>query len=219
MRWDQLEKRFRADVRDTQPEYFFAPTWVKEALLEAEAEACVRGRLLHESDNESVCLIDVAAGVSAYPLHPALYEIDHIAFLEEGAATRKPVRLSSTEELDRTVIDWRDKTGPVDYAIQSDKSIRLALRPEKSGRLILEGYRLPVSENKPGPEIHSVHHLRLIDWVLHLAFLLPDSETIDLSRAAGAEARFTAYFGARPDSDLRRITREDVAHGNKAYWV
>ena len=31
-------------------------------------------------------------------------------------------------------------------------------------------------------------------------------------RAAMAEQAFTEYFGQRPDSDLRRITREDVPH-------
>ena len=56
-------------------------------LNEAEQEACIRGRLLHESGNAAVCQIVVTAGTAHYPLHPALYEIDYIAFklLHDGS--------------------------------------------------------------------------------------------------------------------------------------
>jgi hypothetical protein len=34
-----------------------------------------------------------------------------------------------------------------------------------------------------------------------------------------AEAAFTAYFGPRPDSNLRRSTRSDVPQTNKVFWA
>ena len=62
------------------------------------------------------------------------------------------------------------------------------------------------------PEINQIHHVHLIQWALHKAYSVPDSEFFDPNRSALAEQEFTDYFGPRPDSDVRRITREDVPH-------
>ena len=81
--------------------------------------------------------------------------------------------------------------------------------------LQLEGYRVPLSamqNDTDKPEINQIHHVHLIQWALHKAFSVPDSEFFDPNRSALAEQQFTDYFGPRPDSDLRRITREDIPH-------
>ena len=67
------------------------------------------------------------------------------------------------------------------------------------------------------PEIHAAHHEKLIQWPLHRAFGIPDSEAFDPARSAKAEAEFTAYFGPMPDADMRRITREDTDHTTVVY--
>jgi hypothetical protein len=64
------------------------------------------------------------------------------------------------------------------------------------------------------PEIHQAHHEHLLQWALHKAFGIPDSDGFDPGRSALAERAFTAYFGPMPDSDLRRETRSDVPHHN-----
>ena len=69
----------------------------------------------------------------------------------------------------------------------------------------------------PEPEIHQAHHEHLIQWALHRAFSVPDSELFDPDRARLAEEEFTAYFGPLPDSDMRRKTREDVQHYVRGY--
>lgn len=215
---EELRAEFRVVTQDKVAPYLFENDIVDRWLAEAEAEAAIRGRLLHESGNALVCQVPVSAGSAVYPLHQALYEIDHIAFRLSGATTRTPVRLSSPEELDRTLRDWRDLTGTPTHAIQGDSSIRLVPTPDADGTLLLEGYRLPLSSTGK-LEIHAAHHRHLVHWALHRAFGLPDSETLDLGKAADAERAFTHYFGSRPDSDLRRSTREDESHTNKAFWV
>jgi hypothetical protein len=220
---DDLIAEFRTITQDKVAPYFFATEDVARWFSDAEAEAVIRGRLMHESENEDVCVVSVSAGTSTYPLHPSLYEITHSAFRLNGATQRTPVKLTSTEELDRTVTDWRDQTGTPEFAVQSDESIRLVPRPLADGVLLLEGFRLPLKSlalSATGkPEIHSVHHRHLVHWALHRAFSLPDSETQDLGRADVAEKAFSAYFGMRPDADLRRQTRADVIHTNKPYWA
>ena len=98
------------------------------------------------------------------------------------------------------------------------------ITPDRAGILRLEGYRTPLADmtltdkDTVQPEIHPEHHRHLVQWALHRGFSIPDMESFDPSRAALAEDAFTAYFGQRPDSDLRRITREDVPHHVEAFW-
>jgi len=222
MTLDELTRDFRTTTQDKVDPYLFEQPDVARWLVEAEQEACIRGRLLHESANEAVCLIDVAAGEAVYQLHPALYEIDHLGLLEPGATERRPVKLVSREWLDDNLPSWRDRTGVPQYAIQGDIDIRLVPTPDAPAILRLECYRLPLrglsADKASKPEIHQAHHRHLVNWALYRAYSVPDAETLDLGRAGDALAAFTDYFGERPDSDLRPITRHDVEHHNKA-WV
>lgn len=218
---DELIREFRILTRDRVEPYLWERDWVASWLDEAQIEACIRGRLLHESADPAVCEIDVTAGEAVYPLHAALYELDHLGFKVSGDTLRRKVRLVSTEELDDLLSDWRDRTGRVEYAVQDDTRIRLVPTPDEAGTLLLEGYRLPLTSlatsGAASPEIHQSHHRHLLQWALYRAYSIPDAESLDLDRAALAERAFADYFGTRPDSDLRRITRVDVEHRNKAW--
>ena len=222
MTLEELIAQFRVDADDRVRPYLWDDEAVTGWFTQAVAEAAIRGRLLHESSNPTVCQIAVQAGVDAYPLHLALYEIDYLAFKPEGAEARQPVKLVSRLEMDHIRPGWRDRTGRVDYAIQSDTSIRLALMPDADGVLFIEGYRVPLApleDDDDQPEIHQAHHAKLVHWALHRAFSIPDTETMDKGRAEAAEQAFTSCFGARPDSDLRRVTRQDVLHENVVYAI
>jgi hypothetical protein len=217
----ELIATFRAQADDIAEPYLWDDEWLAVRFTEAQDEAAIRSRLLHESTNTTICQIAVTAGTSVYPLHAALYEIDYLAFKKDGASCRTPVNLVSREALDARCPDWREKTGEVEYAIQSDTLIRLAYTPESAGTLYLEGYRLPLkvlANDGDKPELHKAHHIHLVQWVLHKAFSIPDADKFDANRAREAEQKFTAYFGIRPDADLRRMTQEDVPQTVKAFW-
>lgn len=217
----ELIAKFRADADDLVAPYLFSDVWVKARLNEAVEEAVIRGRLLHESSNSAICQIDVVADTHTYSLHDSLYEIDYCAFQADGATRREKVRLVSREDLDELRPDWRESTDPVGYAVQTDLDIRLVSTPSVNGTLFMEGYRLPMlvlTEGTDTPEIHAAHHKHLVNWALFEAFSIPDSDSIDPRRAANAEAAFTAYFGERPDSDLRRSTQHDNPHHNRVDW-
>lgn len=223
MTLDELIKDFRVTVQDeTGPDYLFKQPDVTRWLIEAEQEACIRGRLLHEAANESVCAIDVLAGEAVYPLDPVVYEIDHLGLLEDGFTEHQSVKLVSREWLDDNHRGWRDRTGLPRFAIQDDTRIRLVPTPNAPATLRLEAYRLPMrgltDAKTSKPEIHQAHHRHLVFWALYRAFSVPDSEVLNLGSASAALDAFTRYFGERPDSDLRRTTRHDVEHHNKA-WV
>lgn len=223
MRRADLIKEFRVVTQDLVEPFLFRKEWVAQWSVDAEAEAAIRGRLLHESDDAAVCEIDVSAGTSAYPLHAALYELSHVSFRCAGSAERRQLMLVSPEYLDSVMPAWRDRDGEPKYLIQNDSSVRIVPRPSVAGTVLLEGFRLPMAVLATTPsdalEIGVAHHRHLIHWMLHRAFSLPDAETLDLGRAADAEQAFTGYFGMRPGSDLRRTTREDVPQTNKAFFV
>ena len=222
MNLEQLIAQFRIDVDDLVQPYLWPDEWVAPWLTEAVSEAAVRGRLIYEAADPAICEIAVTAGTATYPLHASLYELVSLRFKVAGSDRSEPVHIKAREELDRIRPGWRDETGTPRYAVQDDTRITLVPRPEVAGTLHVEGYRVPLkalANDTDKPEIHEAHHRHLVHWALHRAFSKPDSETIDPTRAATAEAAFTRYFGPRPDADLRRSTRHDEVQTNKAFWV
>ncbi len=218
-----LIDRYRTEANDKVEPYFCADPDVKQWLNEAVVEACFRGRLIHESIKPSVTQIPVTAGRTAYNIHAALYEIDFIAFaVSSDGSDKTPLHLTSVEEMDKRNVDWRNEEGAPRFAIQYDKTLRLAPRPSTSGVIFLEGFRIPLidmCDAEDEPEINEAHHKHLVEWVLHKAFSVPDAEFFDRDRSQTAKQAFIDYFGIRPDADLRRRTREDVTHHIEAFWV
>ncbi|NNG80614.1 hypothetical protein [Acinetobacter sp. ANC 5378] len=219
---NELRRRFRVEASDLVEPYFNSTEDVDAWLNDAVREACIRGRLLHESEDTTICRIEIIAGQAQYPLDSRIYELTHLRFdLGDGQCERE-VKLASEEILShRYHSNWRTRMGDPEHAIQSDTGLRLVPRPEQDGTLIVEGYRLPLVdmvEDTDQPEINQAHHAHLVQWALHKAFSVPDTEFMDPNRAQIAEYKFIDYFGDRPDSNLRREVREDFEHHVTPFW-
>ena len=223
MNLEQLIQQFRVDSDDLQTPPLWESEWIAAWLTEAVSEAAVRGRLIYEAADLAICEIAVTAGTATYPLHASLYELVSLRFKVAGSDRSEPVHIKTREELDRIRPGWRDRSDSQPrFAIQDDTRLTLVDRPSTAGTLYLEGCRLPLKplvNDTDKPEIHQGHHRHLVHWALHRAFSKPDSEAIDPTRAATAEAAFTRYFGPSPDADLRRSTRHDEVQTNKAFLV
>ena len=220
----ELIRRFRVLAFDKEQPYLFSDEDITDWLNDGVKEAAIRGRLIHESSNPLICNIPVMAGVTTYPLHEAIYEIDSLHWISTASPERaEPIYLTSQEDMAGIWHDWRTRNhGTPEYAVQDDTGIRLVPAPREAGVLHIEGYRIPIAPmvlDTDRPEINIIHHEYLIQWALHKGFGIPDSEVFDMNRSALAEQEFTDYFGQRPDSDLRRITRQDVPHTVKPFWV
>jgi hypothetical protein len=215
------EFRIRANDIDHQ-----APFWKDESIIlwlnEAQKEAAIRGRLLHDRIE-----IYLNAGEDEYSLVdmgcPQLYEIEE-AFITHGHKGKYKIDVVSEEfikDLDhRWQFRWQFPNDP-HYLIQHDTKIRVFPRPTKSWRMVLSGFRLPhvITELMDSPEINPIHHPHLVDWALFRAFQVPDADGFDPDRAKEAEAHFTQYFGFPVDSDFRRATRRDEPHHTEAFWI
>lgn len=213
-----LIRRFRTLSGDRLEPYFFPDADVRDWLNDAQAQACVRGRLIREEADPAVCRIALDPAKHTYPLHAAVYEIISLRMLP-GNDQPRVMHLKSLEWLDAHAPRWRDLDHPSCWVIQNDTSLRVVGQVSVGDVLELECYRLPLDPMGMAdePEIHAAHHEHLVQWALHKAFSIPDADTFDANRETGAEAAFTRYFGPLPDSNLRRITREDVVNHIAVY--
>lgn len=219
----ELIRQFRVLAFDKEQPYLFSDEDIADWLNDGVKEAAIRGRLIHESSNPDVCSVGVTAQQSAYPSHESIYEITSIRWLGNTESESKKLSLVSPEEIEDIYRGWQDKWAHrPEYVIQYDTYLRIVPSPLDAGTLHIEGYRTPLAPmtlDTDRPEINIIHHEYLIQWALHKGFGIPDSEVFDMNRSALAEQEFTRYFGERPDSDLRRITRHDVPHVVTPFWV
>lgn len=220
MNLEQLTAQFRSDADDTVANpYLFSDEDIAGWLTEAEEEAALRGRLLFEDADATVCTIAVTAGAPSYVLHECVTEITR-AWFTPTAGVKTVLELVDRVELDRIRPDWRDTTEDPRYLVQDDTRVRLGCIPASDGLLRIECYRLPLAplaNDNDAPEIHRAHHAKLVNWALHRAYGRPNTETHDANRSAMAEAEFTRVFGPRPDSDMRRSTQSNTPQFNKAW--
>lgn len=224
MTLNELIAQVRTLANDRIEPYFWTDEEIAAWLNEGVDEAVIRGRLLY-ANHDPWCEIPIDPGEDICRLPPALYEIVHLSLMLENELRRVPVRLISREEMDATLPGWRSHSGTPGFAIQDERTLRLAPSPDRGGVLFIEGYRLPLRkmrlkyQDEDAPEIHPASHIYLVQWALHKGFSVTDADAFDPNRSTLAEQEFSRYFGLRPDSDLRRITREDVPHHVKAFWV
>lgn len=219
----ELIARFRSASNDKVEPYLWSDEDVIQWLNDAQEEAAIRARLIHESDSASLCEVKTTAGKAVYQLKPQMYEITHASWDEDGTRSYRLLSLTSTEALDENDRYWRTRPASIPHSvIQTDRSVRLVPAPKSDGTLVIEAYRLPKSlmeSPDDEPEINQVHHRHLVNWALHKAFSVPDAEIFDPNRAQIAADEFARYFGIQTDLDLRRTTRHDVQHHTDAFWV
>lgn len=222
MTLEELIAQFRVDTNDLVAPYLSSDVNITSWLNEAEQEAAIRARLIHDVSTPAVCSVAVTAGVGVYPMHAAVLEITRAGFTPTGASAQYAMYPTDRVEMDRSHPDWRTQTDIPRYVIQTDTTLQIGYLPSTSGTIALECYRLPlknIEDNaSESPEIGRVHHRHLIQWALHRCYSRPDAEINDPGRAAKAEAEFTRVFGLRPDADYRRASQANRPQNNKAIW-
>ena len=182
---------------------------------DAEAEAAIRSRLIHDSDE-----LKVSIGEKRYDIPPGLFEITYIEVCD-SAGKLYPIKPTTRDVLDAAKPDWRRAVGRPEWYILDDTSLLLGAVPDTEYVLYIEFLRIPRNPMKAltdVPEIHEAHHDGLIQWALHKAFSKPDSDLFDPARSKEAEAAFTRQFGKRPTADLRKRQNANRPHRNKLHW-
>ncbi|WP_049809838.1 DUF6682 family protein [Variovorax paradoxus] len=186
---------------------------IVDYLTEAVNEVAERALLIEDHTTPAVCNITLLAGVGEYELHPSVIRIKRLAW------NGRPLVVTSTEELDEEHLAWETLAGrPCRYVHSGSDTLRLYRIPRAEDiaiapTLALTVYRTPlapysVDDLAEVPELKTLYHDRLMQWMYRCAYLKKDAETFDPNAAAKHEAAFTASFGQRPDANVQRKRRD-----------
>lgn len=206
----------RRTIDDRVEPYLVEDDVIVDYLNEAVQEACVRGRLLHRIRQ----VVMVEAGEDTFKLPSGIYEIENI--ICHGKRLTLLSRKTGGDEHHRYHHGVGGKIPS--HALQLDNEVRIYPTPDRTIRLSVDGYAVPVNDElmedeSDEPILNPIHHRKLVHWVVHKLFEIPDTEIFDPEKSVRALSEFMDYFGGSPDSDLRRITREDRPHTVQPFWV
>lgn len=214
----ELIQLFRRQADDADGRQFWSDQELVGYLNEAVQEACERAKLIEDRAEATL-----TPGQSTCSLDPSVFEVKRVTH-----AGRR-LEESSVEELDRTYGQWESRTGRPRYflLIQANASQPAQLRfvPTPHEGMVIEatvvrGALTPLSATAldDEPEINARLHTRLLDWVLHRAFMKPDAEVFDAQRSATALAMFEQAFGRRPDANVQRKQRDRRPPIVRSHW-
>lgn len=210
---DSLIKEIRSRIDDRADPPLFSDDDLIEWLAQAEAEAAERADLLPGSVS-----LNVSNGIPFVAIDPAIRRIEYAEL--RGDDIGYVLAQRTEKQLDLSINGWRTRTQlPREFVHRQDGSLRLSAIPDRDYTLYLDYYAVPedrIADLSDTPTINEEHHLPLIHWVLHIAFLRPDAETFDPAKSAMAEVEFTRYFGRKLSADHRRRVRANRPHANKA---
>lgn len=184
MNLEALRSEARLQLGDNAQPYFWANEWLDARINEAIREACIRARLIEDSSSPASS-IDIEAGVKEYDLHEAVIDV-----LEAQFASN-----------DRIASGWT----------LTETKLRFLEAPRYDDTLNMRVVRMPLtdlSDDSDEPEIRRCHHERLIDWVLHKAYLVQDADTFDPAASARHLGLFEAAFGQKHTASAMRQQRD-----------
>lgn len=210
MNVEQFIAAFRSDMGDAAVPYLWSDEDIVRYLNDAVNEAATRAFLIEDNTSTACCTITLEPGQSTYPLHDSVVAVKRVTF------AGKPLTASSVEDMDETDTAWEAKTGAQPQRFIANGAvteIRLYPEPTVAGTLSLTVYRTPLQElsadvDTGAPEIKTVYHERLKNWIYRCALLKDDAETFDRARANDYEARFAADFGERQTANAERKRRD-----------
>ena len=206
-------RNFRTATGDEKDPPFWADEVIVGYLNEAVQEACERAKLIEERLNPQICSVQVVPGEATCALHASIFEIKRVTL--QG----RPLHETSTERLDMTQPGWELRKGrPCWFLFEQANGVqspRLRLVPtpvevETIALTVFRGALKPIDpcDLNARPELHERFHLRLVDWMLHRAYLQQDAEIFNETKAATSLGQFEHAFGERPDANVQRKQRD-----------
>lgn len=228
----ELVQQLRESVLDDTVEpYLWSTPELLRSLNYAERQACRRAQLIIDSvtandygtaatagtlGQKPLCSLSIVADQATYNLSPKVLQIKRCQLGTMAYPLRGPVEYP---ELDDTMSGWFGTNGtigtagsggyPYAFANQPNDTITFVLAPSVADTARLVVSRLPLISFtlQTQPEIPEMYHEGLLDWAAHLAYMKPDSDTLNLELAAFYEAKFTRQFGPLPDAYSEKMRK------------
>jgi len=229
---EELIAHLRESVLDDQNlPYLWEDKELLRLLNYSEVQATRRANLIIDgtTDNDNgtaatastagqkpLCVLTIVANQAVYNLSPKILQIKRCQLKSMTYPLAGPVRYP---ELDERMSGWLGTSGTVGTAGSSGtpsaflnepgNTITFVLAPSVSDTAYLVVSRIPLTPFtlNTAPEIDEQYHLGLCDWAAHLAYLKPDSETINLELSNVYAGRFEQQFGSLPDARTQELRK------------
>lgn len=214
MKPSQLYTRFRSDVVDVAEPFL----WTKDDVWGYMADAqkmFVRLTLGLRDVSSKATRYVVAKGDPWIKLHPSVLLTRSVKLTSTGAnlhvfSYEEVVGSNDTPTPFPISVQHLDLAGPLKGVIigMEEGKLRFTTIPEADDEISLVIERLPLCDPCDGDdgvfEIREEHHLHLLKWMKHLAFLKQDSETLDEKRAEAYRLDFENYCEMALEEKKRR---------------
>jgi hypothetical protein len=110
------------------------------------------------------------------------------------------------------------KTGDIKYLVTDVETGEFQLYPipDHEGWIRLYVYRLPLEEVTASSELEipTFHHLNLLNWVKHKAYMKQDVEAFNMSKATDFRAAFSNWIvEAKKEKSSREDRKRTVSYG------
>jgi hypothetical protein len=161
-------------------------------------------------------VLPIVADQGVYNLSPKILMVKRCQLLSMTYPLDGP---KTYFEVDERMAGWIGTNGtvgtagsgghPYCFLNEPGNTITFIQAPSVADMALLVVSRLPLITFglKTAPEIDEQYHIDLCDWAAHLAFLKPDSDTLNLNLAKHYEDQFTAKFGPLPDAYTERMRK------------
>lgn len=213
MKASELIQVIREDyLDDTVEPYQWRVETLMRMLSRAQEEACMRQRLLVDSDTAAICAVPLVADQKAYTLDPRIVLVERIEYGGRVLAKR------TKDQLDRLQPGWQSSTGLIDAYTQNDLTITLVQPPavtDDGQNLALTVWRMPlapITDLDDVPEIPAQYHFELIWHAIGSAFSLPNEDTQDTRMADFYFAKFDSVFGPPLRADVLAHKRREASN-------
>jgi hypothetical protein len=233
MTGNELVEYLRESVLDDVAlPYLWSATELLRFLNYAEVQACRRANLLIDAttanDNGTAATagtagqkpltsLTIVANQATYALSPKILQIKRCQLQSMSYPLDGPL---SYPELDERMSGWRGTNGtvgtagsggvPYGFLNEPPNTITFILAPSTSDVANLVVSRIPLSPFtlQTSPEIDEQYHVGLCDWAAHLAYMKPDSETLNLNLSKMYEDKFIQQFGPLPTATAQRMRKQ-----------
>jgi len=210
----ELIDQLRIDIDDLATPYFCSDSELVGYLNRAVDEACLRSRLIRDSDTPDVCQISLRPTYPKYRLDSRLLSVQRAIVSGQARAMTQ----TNYDVLDRDCPGWGTDTAdvPTHFILDLDACwLRVFPTPTLAGQITMTVWRTQLEDldvtNSPNdqPEIGRIHHYNLLDYAKHLAYSKHDSEMFDPEAATSAAIAFSANFGRRRNAATLELIRHD----------
>lgn len=210
----QLRALFRSISGDDTSPYRTDDTLLDAWINEAEEEACVRARLLYETDVVSITLVldQAAYSLSSATISKRYFWVDGLR-LTTSQLERDLTPRTMDEMIDEHPGWQYSDSGIPEHYITDLLPESVTLWPAPSSDVAgdamkLRGFKLPdavMSADSDEPDINAQWHRKLINWPLYQHYKRTDAENITVDASDRALAEFERDFGVRPDAKLQQL--------------